>query len=291
MCEADMFTSSTAVNRRRFAQMGVLLGAGVGLSSCSATSSATAPPADLAEQNVSFPAAGGTLDGYFVHPAEGSHPGVLFWPDIAGLRPANKAMAQRLAAEGYAVLVGNPYFLSVKGQQFADFDDFRKAGFDKVRPWMEKNTPEVIAKASIDAVAWLDGQAAVDSDRGMGAQGYCMTGGWSIRAAAAAPARVKAAASFHGAGLVSDKPTSPVNLIPKMADDSELLICIARNDNKREPGDKGALIAAAKAAGIKADIQVYPADHGWTVPDSPAYNKTQAEIVWKKLLAMYKQAL
>ena len=139
----------------------------------------------------------GTLnafDGVFIHPASGSHPAVILWPDIAGLRPAKVQMGRRLAEAGYAVLVANPYYRSVSGQQFADFDDWRNNdGWNKVTPWREANTPEAVQETARAVVAWLDEQDAVDSARGIGNQGYCMTGSWTILAATAVPGRIKAA--------------------------------------------------------------------------------------------------
>ena len=240
------------------------------------------------QSNVTFAAPGGTMDGVFLHPASGKHPGVILWPDIAGVRPAPIEMGRRLAGEGYAVLVANPYYRNVAGQQFADFEAFRNDnGFQKVGPWMQTNTGPAIGESAAAIVAWLDKQDAVDTGRGIGAQGYCMTGGWSIRAAAAAPSRVKRGASFHGAGLVSDDPMAPAKLFDKVAKDAQFLICIAQNDDAKAPDDKTALRAAADAAGIKADIEVYKGDHGWTVPDSPVYNQPEAERAWSNLLKLY----
>ena len=48
------------------------------------------------------------------------------------------------------------------------------------------------------------------------------------------------------------------------------------------PADADAL----KAAGAIGAVEVYPADHGWTVPDSPAYNKAQADRAYATFLAM-----
>src|SRR4026209_59502 len=52
----------------------------------------------------------GTADCYFVHPATGTAPAVLMWPDIFGLRPAFRQMGKRLAESGYSVLVVNPFY-------------------------------------------------------------------------------------------------------------------------------------------------------------------------------------
>ena len=143
---------------------------------------------------------------------------------------------------------------------------------------------QTIASDCKALVAWLDGQRAVDRKRGIGNQGYCMGGSYTIYTAAAVPGRVKAAASFHGGGLVTDQPTSPHLMLQR---GSSYLIAIGQNDDAKQPEAKTALRKAADAAGAKAEIEVYAADHGWCVPDSPVYNAAQAERAWERLLALY----
>ncbi len=244
----------------------------------------------LIERSVTFAAPGGTMDGVFIAPSEGAHPGVILWPDIAGLRPAKVEMGRRLAAEGYAVLVGNPYYRSVAGQQFEDFAAFREGnGFEVVTPWRAPNTPEAIAETYAAVVAWLDEQAEVDSARGIGTQGYCMTGSWAIRGAAAVPERIKAAASFHGGQLVGEEPNSPVNLLGDLPQDAHVIILPGKNDDERAPDDTVALAAAAEAASADIHVEVYAGDHGWTVLDSPAYDKAEADRAWAALLEIYSK--
>jgi carboxymethylenebutenolidase len=140
-------------------------------------------------------------------------------------------------------------------------------------------------------VAWLDAQDAVDTSRGIGNQGYCMTGSWTIYSAAAVPARVKAAASFHGGGLAGDAPNAPIALLDDLADDAKVLIAIAQNDDAQDPEAKTRLRAAADAAGLDAEIEVYAGDHGWTVFDSPVYAEAEADRAWANLLELYSSAL
>src|SRR3546814_6059088 len=66
----------------------------------------------------------GTADAYFTAPGEGQHPGVLMWPDIRGLRPAFRRMADRLAGEGYAVLCVNPFYRLAKAPVVHACHDF-----------------------------------------------------------------------------------------------------------------------------------------------------------------------
>jgi carboxymethylenebutenolidase len=289
MCELDQLSSMTAVNRRQFTRMGVMLGAGATMAACSTTAEAEG---GLSERLVTFAAAGGTMDGLFVHPAGKKSPAVILWPDIAGLRPSKMAMGRRLAAEGFAVLVANPFYRSVAGVQFEDFAAFRDGGgFQAVGPWREKNTPAAIMETAKSVVGWLDAQDAVDTARGIGNQGYCMTGSWTFYTAAAVPSRVKAAASFHGGGLAGDAADSAMNLFDDMADDAKALIAIAKNDDANAPADKDKLRAAAAAADLDLEIEVYDGDHGWTVLDSPAYAEAAAERAFGRLLALYRSAL
>lgn len=273
------------VSRREF----TVLGAMATIAACSSSEDAAAETG-LTEGNVSIPTQDGTLDGVFIHPAEGKHPAVIFWPDIAGIRPAALLMARRLAGEGYAVIVANPYYRSVPAPQFDDFADFMSdGGFAKAGPWREAFSHEAISNDVRATVAWLDAQDAVDTAKGVGAQGYCMTGSFAVRATSAAPGRVKAACSFHGGGLVTGDPDSPHQLFARSQ--ASYLIAIGKNDDEKAPGEKDALKAAAEAAGRPAEVEVYGGNHGWTVPDSPSYDEPEAERAWTRMLATYKAAL
>ena len=288
MCELDQLNEMSRVNRRQFGSLGAVAGLGAAFAPWATACAQGA--SGLTESDVKFDAPGGTLDGFFVHPAEGKHPAVILWPDIAGLRDAKKVMARRLASDGYSVLVPNPFYRSAPAPQFKDFDDFRtQGGFQKVGPWMQQNTPAALTETAKAVVAWLDQQASVDTSKGIGNQGYCMSGSWTIRTAAAVPDRVKAGASFHGGQMVGDAPDSPDKLLAKTQ--ASYLIAIAKNDDAQNPTHKDILKQAAEAAGRPAEIEVYGGDHGWTVPDSPVYNEAEAERAWTRLLALYEGAL
>ena len=110
-----------------------------------------------------------------------------------------------------------------------------------------------------------------------------------LRTAAAVPDRVGAAGTFHGGGLVTGQPDSPHRQIPKMK--ADFLIAVAENDDERAPKDKVTLKESFQKAGLSAEIEVYPAGHGWCPPDTRVYNKEQAEKAWKRMLALFEKAL
>lgn len=288
MCERDQLDEWTrgapfdwTVSRRQFALGG--LGA---LAAC-ASGSAGGGSGELAEERVRVITADGTTDAFFVRPARGRHPAILTWPDVAGLREAFEVMARRLAAQGYAVLVVNPYYRSAPAPQFSDFPAFRaQGGFDKVGPWRAALTAEAVKRDSAAAIAWLDRRPEVDTARGVGTHGYCMGGPFTVWTAAAVPARVRAAASLHGGGLVRpDDPNSPHDLLSRTK--ARYLFAIARDDDSKAPEVKAALREAAAAARRPAEVEVYAADHGWTVIDSPAYDAAAAERAWERMSALF----
>ena len=267
-------------NRREF---GALM---LGLGLTAATSSlAKAAAMAVTETDVTIKTADGTCDAVIIHPASGAHPGVIVWPDAGGLRPIFRDMGKRLAAEGYTVLVPNPFYRAVKAPLPADFPQDQRP---KLREGLAAaGGAEGDAKAFI---AFLDGHASYRKGAKIGVTGYCMGGPLTMRTAAAFPDRIGAAGSFHGGGLVTDQPNSPHLLAAKIK--AKYAFCVADNDDQREPEAKNVLREAFVKAGNPADIEVYKgANHGWCVPSSQVYNHEQAERAWAKLVALFKTAL
>lgn len=228
----------------------------------------------------------GTAEAFFVAPRSGRHPGVLLWPDVAGLREAFETMAARLAEQGYAVLAVNQYYRSATLPILTSFSQWRsEEGKAKLAPMIAALTAQGIAQDGAAFAAWLDEQPQVDTGRKLASSGYCMGGPFTFRTAAAAPERIGAIASFHGGGLVTENADSPHALMPAMK--AAALVCVAQSDHQRSPEVTPSLHEAAKRAGITAEIEVYPAQHGWCVTDSPVYDQVQAERAWARMLATF----
>lgn len=282
MCD-DLTAEDNRLSRR---EVGIALGA-AGLAALLPSPADAVPVAGRA---VSIATADGTADAFFVAPTKGRHPAVLVWPDIMGLRPAFEQMARRLAESGYAVLVVNQFYRSVKAPFLAPGESFdQPAVRDRITPWRAALTPAATTADGRAFVEWLDRQKEVDPRRPIGSSGYCMGGPMTIRTAAARPDRVRAVASFHGGGLVGDAPDGPDKLVARTK--AGALIAVAQNDDARRPQDKDVLRAAYVAAKLPAEIEVYPADHGWCPPDSRAYDRAQAERAWSRQLALFAKHL
>jgi carboxymethylenebutenolidase len=285
MCDQDHFEDDGQtyearglVTRREF---GAMLGAGMVTLLPQVANAVAVTEADV---NVTTP--DGTADCYFVHPTSGPAAAVLMWPDIFGLRPAFRMMGKRLAESGHAVLVVNPFYRTKKAPTA---DAGAKTPIPQLMPLaqgLNETTHMTDARAF---VGWLDQQAGVARNRKIGVQGYCMSGPIAFRTAAAVPNRIGAVASFHGGGLVTTAPNSPHLQAAKTS--AQFLVAIAENDDQRAPNDKNVLKDTFAQAKVAAEIEVYPAAHGWCPPDSQVYNEVQAERAWSRLLALYGKAL
>ena len=282
------------LSRRDF----VALSIGAGLAA--ATGATAAAQMVVTEKNVEVKTPNGMSDGVFIFPATGGpYPGVLVWPDAFGLRPAMREIGKRVAAEGFSVLVPNPFYRAAKAPVF----DTAKFGFsnqdDMAKLKQMMGSVNARGAAERDAVAYidfLDAQPQVNTAKKIGTQGYCMGGPLVVKTAAVRPDRIGAGASFHGGGLVTESPDSPHLLAPKIK--ARMYFGIASNDDMRQPDAKDKLREAFAAAKVSAEIEIYPNSlHGWCVPDMPAqagapiYNKPDAERAWVKLVALYRSAI
>jgi carboxymethylenebutenolidase len=291
MCDNDSINDmieyklrTGGLSRRQFGAL--TLGASV---------ASTLPPianaTETKESEVEIKTPDGTADAYFVHPAIGKHPGVLIWPDIFGLRPTFKQMGKRLAESGYSVLVVNLFYRTKKAPTAPDHADFNDPPTRQMLMSLHDSLNATTAKTDAKAfISYLDSQAAVDKKRKIGTTGYCMAGPLVFETAATSPDRVGAGATFHGGGLVTDKPDSPHLLIPKMK--ASYLIAIAENDDQKKPDAKSVLRDSFAKAKLPAEIEVYKGTmHGWCPPDSQVYNQEQAEKAWERMLMLFKTAL
>lgn len=288
MCDNDIhpgLVEDWNVTRRTFMATGAVAAGGIASGAQALTTVA------VAEKDVSIKTPDGECDAALFYPeGKGTWPAVLVWPDIMGLRPVFREMGKRLAGAGYVVLVVNPFYRTKKGAPIDGPMDFGNPETRKIlMGFRAAITDEGTDKDAVAYVKFLDAQPQVDKRKKAGVQGYCMGGPLSFRTAAAVPGRIGAVGSFHGGGLVTDKPNSPHLLIPKT--NAAYLVAVAQNDDTKAPTDKDALKAAFTAAKRTATVEVYPADHGWCVPGSQAYKQPEAEKAWAELLKLYKAKL
>jgi carboxymethylenebutenolidase len=281
MCDQDHFDEDVKRYSRR--DLGVIISAGIGAAFLLPQS---AHALEATESDVEIKTPDGVCDAYFVTPKEGAHAAVLVWPDIFGLRPAFRQMGKRLAESGYSVLVVNPFYRTKKSPVAMSASSTPIQEVMPLARTLNAKTHTDDAKAFVE---WLDAQPQTDKTKKIGTIGYCMGGPIVMRTAAAVPDRIGAAGTFHGGGLATKEADSPHLLIPKMK--AQFLIAIAENDDQRDPESKNVLREAFEQANLSAEIEVYPAGHGWCPPDTKVYNQEQSEKAWARLLALFEKSL
>jgi carboxymethylenebutenolidase len=277
-------TRDTNLSRRGFAALS--LGAGA------LAAGGALADTQVVESDVTIRTPDGICDAALFHPAGKGHwPGAIIFTDILGLRPAFREMGRRLAAEGYTVLVPNPFYRTHKAPVLEGPFDFNKPeDRAKLGPLVAPLNVDTRTRDVTAYLAFIDTLPMVKTKAKIGVSGYCMGGPYTLAAAAAAPDRVGAGGSFHGGGLVSDKPDSPHLLVAKIK--ASFYFGIANNDDQRQPDAKDKLRAAFDAAHLPAKIEVYTdCQHGWCVSDGAVYNKPEAERAWGELKALYAKTL
>jgi carboxymethylenebutenolidase len=291
-----MSDTPNTISRREFTALSIAAGVAAA-GGAAATGASAAAAGQVIDTDVQVTTAAGVCDAALIHPQKGEWPGVILFTDVFGLRPTMRDMAKRLAADGFTVLVPNPFYRTTKPPGLSlDFDFGNPADRAKMDVLRAPLTSDAVMQDAIAYVKFLDAQASVNNKAKMGVFGYCMGGPMSMQAAAANPARIGAGASFHGGGLVTDKPDSPHLLVPKMK--AQFYFGVAMNDDERQPDAKTKLAEAFKAANLPAKIEVYDGClHGWCVSDMPKtpgkppiYNEPQAERAWGELTSLFRRA-
>jgi len=245
----------------------------------------------MPRQNVVITTEGGECAATLHTPSdEDRHPGVLMYPDAIGPRETFAGMGDRLAGLGYTVLVPDIYY---RDAPYAPFDVATVFGAPEERKRLGALAGGITTERAVaDAGAFLEfltGRPEV-SGTAVGTTGYCMGGKLSLLAAAHHPDRVAAAASFHGGNLAAeDDPDSPYRVADRIR--ATVLVAAAEDDRSFPPEQYERLAAALTEAGVRHTMAVYPAKHGFAVPDNDTFDAAAAERHWAALETLYGEAL
>jgi carboxymethylenebutenolidase len=245
----------------------------------------------MLEKNVGAKTPDGVADCEFYAPDEsGTWPGVIMYPDVLGTRPAFRDMARRLVSDGFCVLMPNFYYRVSKVPVFSFTPAFGEektvARLGVLRP---TQTPDLVARDVGPYVETLLDQPQTKKGQ-IGTVGYCMTGSFAMRTAAAMPDDVAAAVSFHGSKLYSADSDSPHLVLPMIK--AKLYFGFAVDDKTMPDEAVAKFKEALDAAGLDWDSDIYEgANHGWCMPDHPKHNTAQAERAWANMVKLFKDAL
>lgn len=236
----------------------------------------------------------GVCDAFVSYPEEhGRYPAVLFYMDGYGPRPYLYEMAEKLATRGYYVFLPNLLYQArrapVIDAEFPITNETLARAREQLMAVFGKHDPDDNLRDTDHFMKFLDQQKQVKSGP-MGATGYCMGGGLALRTAARFPARIAAAASFHGGRLATDAPNSPHLELGKIK--AELYIAHADKDQSMPPEQIERLRQALDASGLRYKAELYEgAAHGFTMADLPAYNKISLERHWTSLFDLFQRRL
>jgi carboxymethylenebutenolidase len=209
--------------------------------------------------------------------------------DGIGMRPALMEIAERIATEGYYVLLPDLFYrIGFKAASATTLFTDPAARADWVARVLPSATPAKIMSDTDAFLAHLDAQTRARSDQ-IGITGYCMGGRFSVYAAGYYGARVACAAAFHPGGLATDLPESPHRLAPNMT--ASVYIAGAMEDNGFDDAQKERLRQALADAGVDFALETYPARHGWVPSDTPVHDPVQAERHFENLFALLKRSL
>ena len=233
----------------------------------------------------------GAMETFIVHPdRNGPHSPVLMLMDAPGIREELYDMARRLCAVGYYVLLPNLYYRAGQDTKYGpDVTTKGSAEQARMRAVRTKMTIPPVMEDVADMIAFLDTQTAAKSGP-VGTHGYCMSGPYSLAAAARYPDRIAAAASFYGTWLISDAAESPHLNLGKAQ--GELYIACAEHDELAPLPMVEELKGLFRSSGNDGELEMYPAvHHGFAFPQRWCYDKPAAERHWERLIALYRRRL
>jgi len=226
----------------------------------------------------------------YTAPGDRPAPAVILFMDGIGIRPDLRAMAERLASNGFYVLLPNLYY---RGGPTPVFDPATlmqdPVQRDRMMQLVRSVTSTGVTSDTAACLAHLSAAPKVKGSR-VGCVGYCMGGSVALRAAANYPDRIAAAASIHGAGLATDLPDSPHRGLPKVR--GAVYVAVAGIDPWLQPGETERLHAELEASGIRYDVEEYPGvQHGFAANGTPHYDRAAAERHWDRILALFRAEL
>jgi len=246
----------------------------------------------VSQTEVRIPTPDGDARAYTFHPdGAGPWPAVIFFMDAPAIRPALFQMCERLAGNGYFVLLPDMFWRAgpyepINLREAMKDEETRRAVFGK---FMASTDPEKSTRDTGAFLDWLSKQPMVKGDK-VGCTGYCMGGGLALRAAGHYPDRIVAAAAFHGGRLATDAPDSPHLLAPKMK--AKVYVGGADEDAGFPPEQADRLREALTAAGVDNTVEIYAgAKHGYAPPDMPVFNEAAAERHWREMLSLFAETL
>ncbi len=234
----------------------------------------TEPAAAVTGEQVSYATIGGKpVTGYLARPEGAATPsgGIVVIHEWWGLNDNVRAMAERLAGEGYAALAVDLYE-GESAETRGRARELATATLDRI-PAIQSNLQQ--------AIAYLEQEVGTGR---IGSIGWCFGGGWSLQTALKNPEQVDATVIYYGR-LVTDPEQLQMLQSPILglfgAEDRGIPV-----ESVRE--FESALLALNK----QATVFIYEgADHAFANPSGTAYQAEAAEDAWLHTLRFFREHL
>jgi carboxymethylenebutenolidase len=233
----------------------------------------------------------GEMETFVCRPDRGGpFPAIFMLMDAPGIREELYQMTRRLASVGYYVMLPNLYYRAGKDTKYGpDVLEKDSAENTRMRAVRTKMTIPPVMQDFADMLAYVETQDEAKPGP-VGTHGYCLSGPFSLAAAARFPDRVAAAASFYGTWLVSDAEESPHLNLSKAK--GELYISCAEHDELAPPEMVTEMKSLFDASGAKGELEIHPGvHHGFAFPERWCYDLPAAERHWERLIALYRRNL
>ncbi len=239
----------------------------------------------MIEGRVDIPTRDGVMPTFVFHPTHnGPHPVVLYLMDAPSIRPALRDMASRLSTAGYYVMLPYLYYRGGPYREFGQSDDELHAR----RELMQSVTPTGIVSDAEALLAHADRDPSARPGS-VGAVGFCMSGGLVISLARALPDRVAAAASIHGAWMVTAAADSPHLALDTVR--AEVYFAWVDPDPSAPPETIPVMRDAMERAGVRATFDIITdALHGFA-PPGDRYDHAASELHWERVHALLRRNL
>jgi carboxymethylenebutenolidase len=233
----------------------------------------TTPLAPVTETEVVYATLGGTsIHGFLARPESTEQaPGILVIHEWWGLNGNIRAMARRLAGEGYVALAVDLY----AGEVAEDRDAARQL----MQASMAR--PESILENLLQAHRFLVTEQGAPHT---GSIGWCFGGGWSLQTALALPGELDASVMYYGR-----VETDPARLEIL---DTPLLGLFGGEDAGIPVESVRSFERTLEALGKPAEIRIYDgAGHAFANPSGTRYQPEAAEDAWRRTLEFFRKNL
>lgn len=204
--------------------------------------------------------------GYFVAPSDMFEPlpAVIMIHEWWGLNDNIRAMADRLAAEGYIVLAVDLY----GGKTASSAEEARQLMLSVVE---DPETANANIRSAYEFVSTTAGAPKVAS------LGWCFGGSWSLNTALLFPDQLDASVIYYGQVSGDEDKLRPVN--------SPILGLFAAKDTGIKVASVEAFSAALKRLRKTHEIHIYPGvGHAFANPSGKNYNEAAAADAWRRTL-------